>query len=318
MKTTDVAVVGAGPAGIAAALAAASAGATTVLIDEQPQVGGNLRWRIANLDGLPGEFSGLNGLPAFKLGWALEERVKQSDVEMVTRGTAWGWFEENVLGVVANGDSFELKANAIVVATGSTDIMQPFAGSTLPGVMTGRAVLIFLHTLRVRPGRHFAVIGEGDDANEVVAALETAGVEVVCRAATVSSVRVAGEGAVEKIYVPGRSCDVDSVAIALGRQPDPEIALQALAQHVFSAGAGGIVPRRGPSCETSVDGLYVAGDAAGIVSVAEAMAEGRVAGLAAANAADDLVGAARAELTALRGAERATVIDGLRLEAAIR
>lgn len=318
VRTTDVAVVGAGPAGIAAALAASSVGAQTVLIDEQSEVGGSLRWRIASVPDLPKGFADLAGHAACQLAESLSARLQSSTVEVVTNGTAWGWFEENVLGVVANGDSYELKANSIVVASGSTDIMQPFAGSTLPGVMTGRAVMIFLHLHRVLPGRRVAVIGGGDDADEVVTALETAGAEVVCQAKSAGGVRVTGHGHVEEIYLPEHSFGVDAVAVALGRQPDAGLALQSLAQCVYSVGAGGIVPRRNPSTETSTAGLYVAGDAAGIVGVAEAMAEGSLAGLAAAGAGEDLISAARDELAALRSAERAKVVEGLSLQAAIR
>jgi sarcosine oxidase subunit alpha len=318
VKTTDVAVVGAGPAGIAAALAAASTGAKTVLIDEQLHPGGNLRWRIAPIDGLPSEYDDLSGLPAFKLANALDERLGQSKVDVIAKGTAWGWFEENVLGVVERGDSYELKARSIVIASGSTDIVAPFTGSTLPGVMTARAVMIFLHVHRVRPGWRFAVIGEGQHADEVAAALETVGVEVVCRVRSVDGVRVVGDDQVREIYLPDRSFEVDTVAVALGRQPDPELALQALAQNVYSAGAGGIVPRRSETCETSTPGLYVAGEAAGIVSVAEAMAEGRLAGLAAAVAPDKTLETARQELSALRDETREAVVEGLRLESAVR
>jgi thioredoxin reductase len=318
MKTTDVAVVGAGPAGIAAALAAASTGAGTTLINEMPHAGGNLKWRLAEINDLPAEFADLSGMRAFKLARALEERVKASSVEFVGRGTAWGWFEGNVLGVVAPSESYELEAKSIVVATGTTDVMEPFPGSTLPGVMTARAVMIFLHTHWTRPGRRFAVIGESNDADEVADALETAGVEVVCRVKSVDGVRVAGDGEVREIYLPDRSFEVDTVVVALGRQPDPELALQALAQNVYSPGANGIVPRRDDLCETSTSGVFVAGEAAGIVSVAEAMAEGRLAGLAAAGAGEKLIAAARDELAAMRSESRTAVVDGLKLMAATR
>ncbi len=317
MKTSDVAVVGAGPAGVAAALAAASVGAKTSLINETADVGGNLRWRLAEIDNLPGDFADLSGQRAFKLVVALEERVKGSTVEFVDKGTAWGWFDENTLGVVQRGDSYELKAKSIVVATGSTDIMASFAGSTLPGVMTARAVMIFLNIHRVLPGTRFAVIGSGRDALEVSDAIEMAGAEVVCRVESLDGVRVAGNTEVQEIYLPERSFNVDSVAVALGRQPDPELALQALAQNVFSVGAGGFVPRRGGCLETSTPGIYVAGEAGGNVSVAEAMAEGWLAGLAAAGADDGLIGAAQETLSALRDEARTSVVDSLRLEAAI-
>ncbi len=278
MKTTDVAVVGAGPAGAAAALAAASAGAKVTLIDEQPNVGGHLRWTIGLINGLPSRFDDQIGDRGFQVAAALSDMLKTTSVDVVVNGTAWGWFEPNTLGVVAPGESYELKAKSIVVASGSTDIMRPFPGSTLPGVMTARALLIFLHIHRVLPGQRFAIIGAGDDSDEVNGALEAAGAEVVCRVRDLEGVKVAGEREVAVIQLPERSFDVDSVVVAMGRRPDPELALQSLAQNVFAAGAGGIVPRRNEVCETSTPGVYVVGDAAGIVSVGEAMAEGWLAG----------------------------------------
>lgn len=300
MKQVDVAVVGAGPAGIAAALAAAAAGAKTALIDEQAAVGGSLRWRIAALTGLPGEFADLNGQPALKIAAALAERVGVSSIDVATSAVAWGWFEGNVLGVLAADGAYELEAGAIVVATGSTDRMQPFAGSTLPGVMTARALQIFLHQHRVFPGRTFAVIGNGADAEEVVTAIETAGATVACRASSVDDVRVSGAQRVEHISCGETTGDVDCVIVALGRQPDPELALQALAENALRPEAGGFVPVLKTDGETTASKLYVAGDAAGIVPDAEALAEGRLAGLSAAGASDVELAAARDALAALR------------------
>ena len=73
MRTIDVAVVGAGPAGIAAALAAANAGARVAIIDEQSEVGGSLRWRVAPIADLPGTYRDLSGQPGVRLAAALAE-----------------------------------------------------------------------------------------------------------------------------------------------------------------------------------------------------------------------------------------------------
>jgi sarcosine oxidase subunit alpha len=318
VKSVDVAVVGAGPAGIAAALAAASAGARTALIDEQPTVGGSLRWRIAPIADLSGAYRDLSGLPGVKLAAALADRLSATQVEVTTSGVAWGWFEGNILGVLAAAEAYELQAGSIVIASGSTDRMAPFAGSMFPGVMTARAVLTFLHLHRVFPGRRFAVIGSGADAAEVVEAIATAGAEVVARADGLDDLRVSGEGRVGQIEAAGATHAVDCVVVALGRQPDPELALQSLADNVLLAEAGGFVPLRGGDCETSTPRLYVAGDAAGIVSDAEAFAEGHLAGLAAADAAEQQLAAAREALEALRNAERLATIERLRLKVAAR
>ena len=300
MKQVDVAVVGAGPAGTAAALAAAGAGARTALIDEQAAVGGSLRWRIAPLTDLPAEFADWSGQPSVKIAAQLAARVGASSIDVATNAVAWGWFDGNVLGILAADRAYELEADAIVVATGSTDRMAPFAGSTLPGVITARALQIFLHQHRVFPGRTFAVIGNGADADEVAIAIETAGATVACRAAEAANVRVTGKRHVERITCGETSGEVDCVVVALGRQPDPELALQALADSALRPEVGGFVPILNADGATSIANVYVAGDAAGIVRDAEAFAQGRLAGLAAAGASDTDLAAAREALAALR------------------
>jgi thioredoxin reductase len=299
-------------------LAAAGAGAATTIIDESAAVGGSLRWRIASIADLPGAFRDLSGLPGVQLADALAERMNASRVDIATGATAWGWFEENIIGTVAASESYELQAASIVVASGSTDVMTPFAGSTLPGVMTARAVLIFLHQHRVFPGRRFAVIGSGRDADEVAMSIERASAAVVCRVDGVDDVRVSGDRRVERIEFSGETHTVDCVVAAFGRQPDAEIALQALAENMLLADAGGFVPLRGPDCETSVPRLYVVGDAAGNVRDAEAIAEGHLAGLAAAGAGADQIQLARDELAGLHDAERLATVDRLSLKVEAR
>ena len=314
MNEVDVAVVGAGPAGVAAALAAHRAGARTLLIDEQAAIGGHLRWSVATVSG----GTELDGLPGLRAAERLAEQVEAAGVATRLGTIAWGLFEGPVLGLAGGNGAEELAARAVVVATGSTDIVAPFPGSTLPGVMTGRAVEIFLHLHRVLPGRRFVVLGQGEDAERVARAIELAGAEVVARASEPAALRVLGGEVVEQVVVGGQTLAVDAVALALGRQPDAELAQQAQAQVIFSPAAGGWVPRRGERLETSIEGVAVAGDAGGIMDVAEALAEGELAGLAAAGAGDDTIAAAQRRLDGLRGPERLAQIAGLRLERAAR
>lgn len=303
MRQADVAVVGAGPAGCAAALAAAEAGARVILIDEQPDLGGHLRWRVAPIQGLEPD---LDGLPGIRVAASLAARVTAAGVEVVREAVAWGLFEGNVLGVAAGESSFTVEAQRVVVATGSTDQVLPFPGWDLPGVMTARAVQIFLHLHRVLPGQRVVVVGSGPEAEEVAADIEAAGAEVVARVPGIAGLAASGGDEVEAVEIDGLSHAADTVVLALGRQPDPELALQARVETVYDDAAGGHVLRRDPSLATSQPGLYVVGDAAGIVPVAEAMAEGRLAGLAAAGAPEADIAAARGALEDLRAAaERA-------------
>ena len=309
MKTTGIAVIGAGPAGIAAALAASEAGAAVTLIDENPSVGGQLRWRIAALRGLG---DGLDGLPACQAVERLEERLAAADVSVLTNAVAWGLFEDGSLAVATPGGGFLLQAEKIVVATGSVDLALPFPGWTLPGVLTARAAQILLHLHRVLPGRRVAVVGEGLDAAELVTDLETAGAEVVLRASDPAQVVVSGDGRVEWVTANGERREADAVVIALGRQPDPELALQAQVDLGYSARLGCHLPLRSALLETSRPGLYVAGEAAGAADLAESFAEGRLAGLAAAGASPERIAATQEALARARSPERSVEVDRLR------
>lgn len=310
----DVAVVGAGPAGIAAALAAAERGARTVVIDEQPEPGGHLRWSIEPVLGLDDP---LAGQPGVRVAAALRRQMGAAGVEARPNTIAWGLFAGNVLGLAGPGGAAELAARSIVVASGSTDIVAPFPGDTLPGVLTARALLIFLHLHRVLPGRRFVLLGPEAETAPLAHALDLAGAEVAARADGVAGVRALGSGRLERVELDGRAIEADGLALALGRQPDAELALQAQAETRFALEAGGWVPLRTPRLETSAPGVYVAGEAGGSRGAAESLAEGRLAGLAAAGAPDDAIEAALARLDQVRGPERRALAGRLRLEARV-
>ena len=301
MKTTEVAVIGAGPAGMAAAIAAAETGAQTLLLDEQPAVGGHLRWTI-------GKITSINGATHEQRGVALANELRQhlvdTSVELWTNAVVWGLFENHVLAVLRDGIPERIKARAVVVATGTVDHVVPFPGWTTPGVMTARALQIFLHIHRVIPGQRFVIVGEGLDAEHVQEAVTLAGGEVVVTLPTADDLRVRGDAGVESVDVGSESFAADTVVLALGRRADPGLALQSLVSVGYDAATSSYVPLRDTQLQTSVAGLYVAGEAGGATTVAEALAEGRLAGLCAAGAPTRLVVEAQTILDRMRGAER--------------
>jgi sarcosine oxidase subunit alpha len=170
----------------------------------------------------------------------------------------------------------------MILATGSTDRPHPFPGGSLPGVLSGRAVQLLLHVHRVWPGRRFVVVGEGAEAAEVAEDIRVAGGEVVAEVGAGAVVSAAGAEGVEAVVVDGARVAADVVAVAVGRQPDAMLAQMAGCALIPSAEAGGYVPVRDERLRTTVPGVIVAGDAGGVGDVATVMAEGRLAGLAAA------------------------------------
>jgi sarcosine oxidase, subunit alpha len=313
MRTVDVAVIGAGPTGIAAALAAAQAGAETLLIEENATIGGQLNWRIELTREQTG---GLDVSPApgpVVAGELARSLDSTANLKVETGTVAWGLFDDNILGISTEIGADEVKATAIVLATGSTDIALPFPGWTLPGVMTDRAARIFMHIHRVLPGQSWAILGETEEADELAADLEKLGAEIVVRCDDVEQIRASGVNRLSYVEVGQDTYEVDALAIALGRQPDAELALHAKVEGAFVPEIGGYTVSRDELGQTSEPGIYIAGDAAGIGTLGEIVAEGTLVGRAAAGASKADIMQARELFASIATEGRNNAITRVRL-----
>src|SRR5689334_1528456 len=158
MLETDVAVVGAGPAGLAAAIAAAESGARVTLIDEYPKPGGQYyrqlpgEYRVADRSVLDHDYT---------KGDALIARARHPNIELLSDPLVWGAFEPGVLDIARAGGAQKLKAGAIVAATGAYDRPIAFPGWDLPGVMTAGAAQTLVKSQQALPGRSILLIGSG-------------------------------------------------------------------------------------------------------------------------------------------------------------
>jgi NADPH-dependent 2,4-dienoyl-CoA reductase/sulfur reductase-like enzyme len=136
----DIVVVGAGPAGMAAALVAAEHGASVLLVDEQSQAGGQI-YRAVDCQPLQDE----NILGAdYYHGRTLVQTLAASDIEHVTAATVWQVSAELEIGISCNGTARLIQAQQIILATGAQERPFPIPGWTLPGVMTAGAAQILL------------------------------------------------------------------------------------------------------------------------------------------------------------------------------
>lgn len=172
---TDLVVIGAGPAGANAALAAAEAGIAVHLVDEAPQAGGQV-WR-APVDGVAAGRS-----PDARAGADLRARVAASCVAVAPSQRVWSVLRQpDGLGFRVDGmgpdGPLSITAPRLVAATGAYERIVPFPGWTLPGVIGLAGATILLKSHGVVPGQRIVVAGAGPLLLAVAAGLLDAGVK---------------------------------------------------------------------------------------------------------------------------------------------
>ncbi|MFC8359807.1 NAD(P)/FAD-dependent oxidoreductase [Streptomyces griseorubiginosus] len=186
MSEPTLAVVGAGPAGLAAALAAAARGIQVVLVDSAPAAGGQFYRQPA-----PG--LGARRPQALHHQWrtwerlrdGLEAQVRAGRVRHLTDHHVWfverrgaaGFTVHALLGAEQE-EPAELRADAVLLATGGYEKVLPFPGWTLPGVVTAGGAQAMLKGGLVLPGRTVVVAGTGPLLLPVATGLATAGATV--------------------------------------------------------------------------------------------------------------------------------------------
>jgi NADPH-dependent 2,4-dienoyl-CoA reductase/sulfur reductase-like enzyme len=184
-KQVPLVIVGGGPAGLSAAIAAARAGTRVLVIDENLQAGGQIYRR------LPRDFkvndAGLLGTD-YVDGKSLLDQVRElgEAIEIWHEALVWSVFESNQLAVAHGNELVLLDASAIIVATGAYERPVPVPGWTLPGVMTAGGAQVLLKSQRVRPGRRVLLAGTGPLQLVVANQMLDAGMEVAALAESAS------------------------------------------------------------------------------------------------------------------------------------
>ena len=180
-RSTDILVIGAGPAGLAAALAGRRCGASVVVLDERPQSGGQYYKGIAS--------SHQTATPPdkqFHEGSVLIEDVRSSGVSILQEVTVWGAFAANEVLALVAGEAIVFRPRRLVLATGAYERAMPIPGWTLPGVMTTGAAQTLMRSYQVTPGRRVVVAGNGPLDFQLAADMVAMGIEVVAVAETAS------------------------------------------------------------------------------------------------------------------------------------
>lgn len=165
----DLAVVGAGPAGLQAALSAANAGAKVLLIEQQQVLGGSLTY--ARFD--------LEGTRADTLRRELVDAVeKHANIQVLKKATCNAWFTDNYLPVIQGKRMYKVRATQCLIASGSFDQPVIFRNNDLPGVMLSSAAQRLMKLYAVKPGKRAVVLTGNDDGYLAALDLHDQGVEV--------------------------------------------------------------------------------------------------------------------------------------------
>jgi D-hydroxyproline dehydrogenase subunit alpha len=333
-ETYELAVIGAGPAGLEAAITAAEAGVKTVLIDNFPQAGGQY------YKPLPASFTASKKTGVEKEGEILVQMIDGLPVTRLYNALTWGIFKEEsgpgwLITLYGPDAPKQVHALKLILASGAYDMPVAFPGWTLPGVITCGAALILLKNQRVAPFKRVLLTGTGPLLLSGAANLIEAGVQVVgvCESNRLkpgvilygptmlgewhrleegagyisklirgkapykigwSVVEAHGKEHVEEaviakmseggIPIPGtqQTVQVDTVVCGYGLTPNNGLARMIGCKLEYHPHKGGWTPWRDETMQTSLPGVYMAGDCAGIGGAENSRLEGRIAGMAAA------------------------------------
>ena len=231
---TDVAVIGGGPAGIEAAIAAAQQGRGVTLVDDQPELGGHLRYAGRSTNG-----------NAAAAGQADSETIKEltarlealPSVQVLTSATCLGLYEGNLLGIVQQDRAqqspvrerlVQLRAAEVVVATGAYETPLVFENNDLPGVMLSSAVLRLVNMHGIEPGKQAVVLGDEARAAPVVACLQAVGTGIAAVVTATDVIAARGAKRVTGIRTTARgSIPCDIIVVCGDQVPDAGLVMQA-------------------------------------------------------------------------------------------
>jgi len=334
MREVELAIVGAGPAGMAAAIEAAKSGVKITLIDENPKPGGQIYQQ------LPGSFSirDINQMGKdYVQGQKLLEKIDKygSNIDFLEGAVVWGAFEDRTLEIVYQEKNQTLKPQKLILAEGALERPMPFPGWTLPGVYAAGGVQRMVKTQRVLPGKRFILTGTGPlqlvVANQLIrAGAEVAGVleagsaegwwkhlskiwgqwELVkdglrylneLRKAKVpflspygiveahgnDHVTGATYAKLDKDWKPiagtEKVLELDTICVGYGFIPSIRLSELLGCKHRYHHNLGGWISEHDIYMETSVPGVFVAGDGAGVAGSMVAIEEGRLCSMRACN-----------------------------------
>ncbi len=175
-REVQVVVVGAGPAGLCAALSAASLGAQVVLLDRESRPGGQLIKQTHMFFGSREQYAGTRGIDIARILY--DQVLNTAGVEVLLDATVLGRYPDSVVTVEHADRCLKLKPERLIVATGASEKVLPFPNNDLPGIYGAGAVQTLMNVHGVRPGNRVLMVGAGNIGLIVSYQLLQAGVAV--------------------------------------------------------------------------------------------------------------------------------------------
>jgi thioredoxin reductase/bacterioferritin-associated ferredoxin len=337
----DVVVIGAGPAGLAAAATTAEAGLSTLLLDENMGPGGQVWRAIASTPVIERDHLGAD----YWAGEDLVRAVRASGAEIIQRATVWSLDRHLEIGVSVGGVSVFIKALRVILATGALERPFPIPGWTLPGVMTAGAAQTMLKSSALVPDERTVIAGQGPllwllaaqilrlggridrildttDRRNYLATLPHAFAfltspyfakglalmrEVRAKVPVLSGVTelaAAGDGQLATVSYVARgrreTMPADLLLLHQGVVPNVNLAMAAGVEHRWDERQLCWSPALDQNGNSSIDGIAIAGDGAGIGGAEAAVFRGRIAARAAVEALAPAAAAKLASIAALR------------------
>lgn len=262
----DVVVAGGGPAGLAAATAAADAGASVMLVEHEHLLGGHLRYGSSEDQALAD---------------GLEEAARSAGVEILIDSTVTGRYEDNWLGIVqrshplAEERLIKARAKMLIVAAGLIERPYVFAGNDRPGVMLSTAVRRLVNLYAVKPGERAVVFTANEAGDRTISTLEDAGVEI----AEVVDARQGGnivstdgtQRAVRAIELgDGRVIDADLLVTAVGWTAPTSLLNMSGDRPVYDPTAARFFPSSTPDNVLATGGIVGDGTTSELIDHAQA------------------------------------------------
>ena len=329
----DLVVVGAGPAGLSAAVEASAHGLTVLLADENESPGGQIYRSVERASDADLARMG----PDYAAGRMLIERFRRADVSYASRATVWnvGPADDETgagahaleVGISLGGIARPIAAHRVILATGALERPFPFPGWTMPGVMTAGAAQILMKSSGLVPSGRTILAGTGPLLYLLASQLLRAGVSLtavvdttpvenwrsalphllrfatspyalkglklllevqrrtrVIRGVTALEAVGSGQFSALRVHRSNKSLHIEGDLLLLhqGIAPNLNLTLAAGCDYVWDERLAAFRPNVDGRGASSVPGVSIAGDAAGIVGAVASAHQGELAGLSAA------------------------------------